>query len=60
MHDSITMATLRAQADGIFELKIVEEEDGLHRFFRIFNIRGIPSSTRWVPMSITNKGFEFK
>lgn len=59
MHDSVTMATLRAQADGIFEMKLEEKEDGLHRYFRIFSIRGLPSSTRWIPWIITKKGVQF-
>lgn len=60
MHDSMTMATLRAQTDGIFEMKLEEKEDGLCRYFRIFSIRGLPCSTRWIPWTITNKGIEFK
>lgn len=59
MHDGMAMATLRAQADGILEMKLEEKEDGLHRYFRIFSIRGLPCSTRWVHWVITNKGIEF-
>ena len=60
MHDGITVATLRAQSDGIFEMKIEEKEDGLHKYFRIFSVRGLVCSTRWIPWDITNKGIEFK
>jgi hypothetical protein len=35
MHDDMTMATLRSQADGILEVKTEDEEDGLHRYFRV-------------------------
>ncbi|MFQ6076993.1 MAG: RAD55 family ATPase, partial [Candidatus Bathyarchaeia archaeon] len=49
MHDSLTTATIRAQADGIFEVKIVEEENRLKRYFRIFAIKGVQCDTRWVP-----------
>ena len=59
MHDAMTIATLRAQADGILEVKIQEEEDGLHRYFRVFTIRGLNCSTRWIPWSITEKGVKF-
>lgn len=59
MHDSITIATLRAQTDGILEVKLEEEEDGLHRYFRIFTIRGLECSTLWIPWTITKKGVQF-
>jgi len=60
VHDSMTMATLRAQADGILEMKLEEKEDGLHRYFRVFNIRGLVCSTRWISWVITSKGIEFR
>ncbi len=59
MHDEMTMATLRAQSDGILEVRVVEEEHRLQRYFRIFTIRGIECSTIWVPWKITRSGIVF-
>jgi class 3 adenylate cyclase len=45
--------------DGVFEMKIVDSELGLQRYFRVFSLKGAKHSTAWVPYSVTENGIRF-
>ncbi|MCS4539489.1 MAG: hypothetical protein HYU03_02215 [Thaumarchaeota archaeon] len=46
--------------DGVFEMKIVDGEQGLQRYFRVFSLKGAKHSTAWVPYTVTENGIRFE
>jgi KaiC/GvpD/RAD55 family RecA-like ATPase len=49
VHDSTTVNHLIAIADGVIELKF---DDDLKKRMRIRNMRGLPTSSQWIPFEI--------
>jgi KaiC/GvpD/RAD55 family RecA-like ATPase len=60
VHSRRTMSILRSIADGIFEMKVVEEGGRLRRYFRVFTIRGLEPATDWMRFEISKSGIKFK
>lgn len=53
VHDPGFEQALRMSFESVLELKLKEGSGGLERFIRIFSLRGIPHSTQWVKLEIT-------
>ncbi len=45
--------------DGVFEMKMVDSEQGLQRYFRVFSLKGAKHSTSWIPYVVTETGIQF-
>ena len=57
VHDTKIIHRLRYLLDGVLDMKVEEIESEIHRFFRIYSLRGCQHDTRWVPFNIGDKGF---
>lgn len=46
------LASVQDMVDGVIELKIEDEPDGLHRYFRVSKMKGTRHETVWAPYTI--------
>lgn len=60
IHPPSLSLALQNITDGTLEMKLEEMPNGeLKRFFRIYSIRGMPHSTRWIPFEIATGGIKY-
>jgi KaiC/GvpD/RAD55 family RecA-like ATPase len=52
VHSDEFYNTLGYLVDGIFDMKMIEEEKGIKRFFRVRTIGSVSHDTKWVPFII--------
>jgi len=50
------LAAVQESVDGVFEMKVQEEQVGLTRYIRVPKMRGAPHHTKWVPYELDFKG----
>lgn len=50
------LAAVQEGVDGVFEMKVQEEETGLRRYLRVPKMRGASHHTLWVPYELDFKG----
>ncbi len=50
------LAAVQENVDGVFEMKVQEEQIGLTRHIRVPKMRGAPHHTKWVPYELDFKG----
>lgn len=52
VHNQTFYTTMEYLVDGIFDMKMEEDQGNLTRFFRIRSLNSVHRDTRWVPFSI--------
>lgn len=56
VHDESFMSFLRFMFDGVMEMKIEEDKEGLRRYMRIYSLTGAKALGVWIPFGITDRG----
>jgi KaiC/GvpD/RAD55 family RecA-like ATPase len=60
VHTRSLISASQTVSDGMLQMKIEESPAGeLKRFFRVYNLKGVPHSTKWVPYQITSTGIKY-
>jgi len=55
---ALTLA-LQNISDGVLEMKLEETAGEMKRFFRIYSMRGVAHSTKWIPFEIASDGIKY-
>ena len=59
VHQDAFANTLKVIFHGVFEMRLIEKEEGLRRAFRIFYLPRVHYSTEWLEYDLTPRGIIF-